>query len=323
MENPPTAAELAEIFYPLAMKTIGEARRKKTRFAYYTTADVGVSILRNKEMWMRNTKLMNDWQEFQYGFDLLNNAYKSPAGSRLNAALDSCFAGLAEKVRNSFNAWVPGIQLGTYISCISEHAVEKPSEDEHGRLSMWRAYGGRNGVAFILHGSPFYDAPDKNVGVVVSPVAYLDEEGFNAQFSDVVANIETNRAALMEIGELSIQSWLFEMFRMATLCTKHPGFSEEQEWRLLANPVMWPSPLYSPDILTVRGTPQTVLKIKLAAYPELGIQSLEPANLVERIIIGPCDAPEVTFAAFKGLLAQAGCDERTPVVTSGIPLRHF
>ena len=40
------------------------------------------------------------------------------------------------------NSW-SDIRLNTYITCVSEH---QDSEDKHGRLSMWRAFGGGTGT---------------------------------------------------------------------------------------------------------------------------------------------------------------------------------
>src|SRR5262245_18580599 len=106
---------------------------------------------------MRNTTTMNDYMEVEHGFECLNAAYKAVLGNSFNAALDGCFPSLAEDVTNSFNAWLPGICSDTYVTCVSEHS---PVEDQHGRLSMWRAYGGQAGVALVFNGAVMFSDSD-------------------------------------------------------------------------------------------------------------------------------------------------------------------
>jgi len=143
------------------------------RFAYYTTADTATSVLRNRQIWMRSTTTMNDYMEVEHGFECLNAAYKGEPGNGLNTALDACFPGLAEDLKNYFNAWLPGIRRDTYMTCVSEHSAE---EDQHGRLSMWRAYGGQTGVALVLNGAVMFSESDA-LGAYSSPVVELPRFG--------------------------------------------------------------------------------------------------------------------------------------------------
>jgi hypothetical protein len=113
---------------------IREARETGGRFAYYTTADIASKILKGRQVWLRNTLAMNDYREFDHGSDCLKAAYNSEPGHALNAVLNSCFSGLADEVRDYFNAWLPSIEYDTYMLCLSNHSSD---EDPHGRLSMW------------------------------------------------------------------------------------------------------------------------------------------------------------------------------------------
>jgi hypothetical protein len=59
----------------------------------------------------------------------------------------------------SFNEWWAHIRVNTYISSISEH---EDSEDQHGRLSMWRAFGGTFAkVAIVLRIPKFTGSADR------------------------------------------------------------------------------------------------------------------------------------------------------------------
>ena len=40
-------------------------------FAYYTTADTAYKIIKNKEIWMRNSSLLNDYKEVKFGDEMV------------------------------------------------------------------------------------------------------------------------------------------------------------------------------------------------------------------------------------------------------------
>jgi hypothetical protein len=121
----PTTADVTRvrrIFFPYTDLKTREVASAGGRFVYYTTAGTATSILSNQQIWMRNTTTMNDYMEVEHGFECLNAAYKTEPGNSFNAALDGCFPGLAEDVKNYFNAWLPGIRSDTYVTCVSEHS---------------------------------------------------------------------------------------------------------------------------------------------------------------------------------------------------------
>jgi hypothetical protein len=87
---------------------------------------------------------------------------------------------------------------------------------------------------------------------------------------------------------------------------------------------MHPSRLLVPTVEVVRGTPQTVLKIDLQNHPDQGLVGLALPELLDRIIIGPCEFPEVIRKAFHHILVQAGVPEpEDKIVVSDIPLRQL
>ena len=70
----------ASIFFPHAVRRMHEVQRVASRFVHYTTAEAAVSILRNREIWMRNATTMSDFMEVEHGFQCLNEAYKGAPG---------------------------------------------------------------------------------------------------------------------------------------------------------------------------------------------------------------------------------------------------
>jgi hypothetical protein len=58
---------------------------------------------------------------------------------RFFEAIGNCYPNLAAEAISAFDNRWDQIRFNTYISSISEH---NSTEDLHGRLSMWRAFGG-------------------------------------------------------------------------------------------------------------------------------------------------------------------------------------
>ncbi|WP_171019869.1 DUF2971 domain-containing protein [Hydrogenophaga sp. 2FB] len=308
------------IFYPYAWEKFSNIRSHGARFVHYTSAEVAMSILRKGEVWMRSTTLMNDFREVEHGLDCLTNTYKyTDVGKRFQSCLNLISPKLRAAVEESFDAWRPHFQTQTYLTCFSEH---RSSEDELGRLSMWRAYGGKTGVAIVVNGGVLARESDA-LQIYSNPVLYADRENFTKHFASIVDNVNNELEYLREVGSSALQGWIFQMFRTAVLCTKHPGFEEEMEWRVVHSPVLEKSDRLACSVELVGGTPQVIYKIPLKDFPEEGLFGLEIPKFLDRIIIGPTNHPREMAKAFYKLLEEAGVPEpRDKVVMSRIPLRH-
>lgn len=310
---------LRRVFTPYADERTSAVKANGGRFVYYTTADVAASILEKQEIWMRNALAMNDFMEISYGFECLNAAYKAEPGTLLKTVLDSCFPGISSEVETYFNTWLPHIRGDTYLTCLSEH---RSDEDFHGRLSMWRAYGGSAGVALVLNGAVMFGTSNV-LGAYSSPVLYASRDLFAKEFARVAEGIKAESDYVKSLGRDFVRNAIFSMLRFAVLCTKHPGFHEELEWRVVASPTMILSPRHIPTVETIRGVPQIVIKLKLENAPDQGLVGLEVPELVNRIIIGPCDFPAVVFQALRKLLSDLKVpNPETKIVVSDIPLRQ-
>jgi hypothetical protein len=309
------------ILHPFAFERLLRARSKGTRFVHYTSAEAAMNILRKKEIWMRKSSCMNDFLEVRYGLDLLSQVYKNETGSRFKSILNSIFDGITGDIEKLFNDWRLAFVANTYITCVSEHL---DSEDNYGRLSMWRAYGESGGVALVINNSAFLAPVPSNgeVEVVSSPVAYSDSHGFEGQVRKIVENIEGEIGFLRAEGREALKNRIFHMLRFAVLSTKHPGFAEEREWRILYSPTAEPSKHLTKDIQVVGGVPQPIFKVPLRDIPEAGIAAAIP-KLLDRIIIGPTQYPSAQYEAFFELLTEAGVhDPGAKLHISDIPLRR-
>lgn len=313
-----------ELFHPYALKKMKHVHEIGMRFAHYTSADVAMRIFSTKQVWMRKSSCMNDFMEIEYGMDLLSRSYTANK-ERVVKLCDGLFPGFCQKLEERFNSWLPHFRVSTYIACISEHGSEETGEEEDkiGRLSMWRAYGGNNGVALVMNSGPFL-RPTDALKAYSNPVAYLSDSAFQKEFDALLGGLEADKEFLKQLGEEAALYHLFETFRTAILCTKHPGFREEREWRVIHNDRYEKSERLIPAIESIRGTPQPIYKIPLQDVPEGGLFGIELPALIDRVIIGPTQYPSAIHEALSRLLEKAGMkDAGKRVVISDIPLRQF
>lgn len=309
--------QLFQIFHPYAFSKVVGIINNKTRFVHYTSADAAMQMIDSRQVWMRKSSCMNDYMEIEHGFDCLNAAYKKQR-DRFSSIFDEAFPSFCKKLEDRFNGWLPHFRSDSYITCISEHDDD---EDVTGRLSMWRAYGRTTGVAVILNSASFL-SPSDALKAYTHPVAYLGADAFNEYFDKLVSSIQSNLEMVKSLSEEVVLSYVFEAFRSAILCTKHPGFREEREWRVIYTPSYGLSDRLKYEIVSVNGVPQPIYKIPLEDVPSEGLVGIEVPNLVNRVIIGPTQFPWAIREAFVTKLKDAGMlDAEGRVFISDIPLR--
>ena len=311
--------QIASIFMPHAMRETMEVMNKNKRFVHYTSAEVALGILTKAEVWMRNAQVMNDFSEIEYGLRLLLESYRGDNGTKFKAVLNELFPGISDEIEKAFNDWLPHIRAETYMTCISEH---RDDEDAIGRLSMWRAYGGSSGIAIVVNNTPFLAATDA-LGAYSSPVAYMRQPDFDRHFAEVVASIDASRQVVAGLKREEVVGLAFNLLRYAVLCTKHPGFAEEREWRVIHAPKLHPAGKLVHSYETIAGVPQSVYKIPLQDWPDDGFVGLAIPSFVNRVIIGPTQLPGTIYNTFHKVLSGAGvADVEKKLFVSDIPLRR-
>ena len=238
---------------------------------------------------------------------MLAAAYRGPIGDRLKKCVSSVDPSICGAIEKLFDGWSPRFAELTYLACFSEH--DEQHENWIGRLSMWRAYGGPTSVALVLNNKPFL-APTDVLHAYTSPVLYANTDRFNAELERMTANLEQAGPMLGQLDRQVIHGRLFNSFLFAALCTKHPGFREEREWRVIHTEQMHLSTNLEKEVETVRGVPQVVYKIPLRDIPgtpgENGFHGADVKDVLDRIIIGPSSNGFVVRDAFIHLLGQAG-----------------
>lgn len=313
------AEKVARIFMPHAMGRQQEAIDKKSRFAHYTSAENALKIIQSKQIWLRNTVCMADYSEVRHGHALLLRFFSDPGKRKLFCeALDRCAPGLAQEALNLFDAWWGHLQTSTYICSISEH---RDAEDQHGRLSMWRAFG-RIGVALIFRLPLASKRAVLPLNLILSPVAYFNYEQVENELVSIVGAICEQRDFLGTVKRDLLLGAVLIMLQSAAVSLKHEGFAEELEWRIIYSPKQRASPFILRSIEVVGGIPQLIYKISLEENSEAGISEIAIPQLVDRVIIGPSAFPWPIYEAFVAALDAAGVsDAASRVVVSNIPLR--
>ncbi|TIT95851.1 MAG: DUF2971 domain-containing protein [Mesorhizobium sp.] len=311
--------QYVKTFFPHMAARTFKAIQDQQQFVHYCDADAALSMIDKGELWLRNTTWMNDTSELKHGVNLLIQAYNTEQGLQLRDRLNNEWPGFTERFEPIFSSWIGHWQQETYIACVTELL---PKEDLIGRLSMWRAYGkGSSPVAFVVNGGPML-RPSDALKAYTSPVAYLDQEGFNQEFSVLANNIMSSFDYVKSIGETQTFNSLFAAFRYAVICTKHPSFYEEREWRIIYQPTFESSDRLVEDYRSIGGAPQRIFKIPMKDIPEKGLYGVTLPDLLVRIIIGPGPNSANLHREFVRFLGKAGVPNAIDrVVVSDVPLR--
>lgn len=310
---------LENIFMPNMVKEKKEVLDKGNKYVHYTSAENALNILKSKKLWLRNPSCMNDYMEISHGYQMLLKFFSLEDNrNKFMSAIDAYEEGIAQQIFNGFDEWWEKIKHDTFIASISVHTND---EDQHGRLSMWRAYGSESGKAALVLNNP--SQRNRNLNVILSPAAYFTMEDLEGEILQIISSINNNIDYLKTLKRETILGSAIIALIILAVCLKHPGFKEEQEWRIIYLPRMVPTNDWLlREIETINGIPQVVYKMPLENNEELDISGLSIPELIDRVLIGPTQYPLAMFDAFYETLIKLGSNNtNVKVVISGIPLR--
>lgn len=312
-----SSVNLNEIFFPHHNQQLKRVKSEEINFVHYTNAETAFKIIKNQEIWLRNVAVMNDFREFEHGKEclvkLLDN---SEEGQALKNIFNVINPDIFDKVYSNFKNWGSFIKDDFYISCFSEH---KNKDDDIGKLSMWRAYGGDAGVAIIFK-QDFFSEIYTNYGLDFSSVAYLNPDELKQEINHLTITISSNIEQIKSLSAKDLSFYLFNIFRFSALCNKHVGFEEEKEWRLIAIASQnIKNDLISQEIETIRGIPQNILKIRLKG---IALDNLVFKDMIHKVIIGPCLYPWTIRNSIATALRDISVTDPEKIIhISNIPLR--
>ncbi len=326
-----TDIKLEKICFPIGIERREKFKAENHQLAYYTTEDTAKKILRNKELWMRNASVMNDYSEIRYGINLLSDVFfhrgEESIIVMLKRSLDSRIFNILLNAINDFfgvkyegGSWL----LNTYITSFTEHTKE---ENQNGRLSMWRTYGDDNGVAIVFkRGYLFEDLLVKNISL--TSVVYAYEENIYDNVLKVIGSIINHQSNILDIlnnekAARYIMTYFKNVFGYSVVSLKHIGFKEEAEWRLIAHGLDLENELNREnfEIENVKGIDQLVFKIKFEPKEDF-------FEMIDYVLIGPnadMGVRNVTSKVFARIMMESFGKSREEVDNkiklSGIPYR--
>jgi Protein of unknown function (DUF2971) len=226
---------------------------------------------------------------------------------------------------DSFNHYVGHMNektlADTYVLCLCEHAPD----DKDGVLSMWRSYASQgHGIALVFNARNLPASPQAPLRI--AKVIYGDaEERIRLLQTHLTEWLKITYSAKRADDRLYLAAYAAFMFiKSFALVTKHKGFEEEKEWRIIYDPE------FDPDkhlvnqfsyFIGPRGA-EPKLKFKIAPIPGGAFDSLSLARLLEFIVIGPSVSSPIAKSGFSRVLRDTGLkDFEDRVHASTIPLR--
>lgn len=197
--------------------------------AHYTSIATLERIAQTGEIWFSNPLYMNDVDELRYGMNLGLRALRGHQGLR-EACPPRHYNALLDAYDELFAAFDSESAFDVYVFSCAEHD-ERIGDD--GLLSMWRGYGGDgNGVAIVFDMAQLLDV---RTPVLVRQVQYLSYEQSEGWITHKLQEfaLALQRAGGPVSGTQAAAAALFERIKLFALFTKHRGFHEEREWRLV------------------------------------------------------------------------------------------
>lgn len=289
--------------------------------AHYTSVATLEQIIKNDEIWFSNPLYMNDLEELRFGMNEGAAAFRTSKDLWNACADNERHAKLIYYFDYLFNEFDSKHAFDTYVMCLAEHQ----SDDNDGVLSMWRGYGANaSGVAIVFDTSKVQATGE--FPLIVDKVHYASPDERRQWINDKVKRI----AQFVSSNELddadlhAVAHYWIERLKLFALFTKHSGFEEEREWRIVymserdTNNKLKGMLGYA---ITGRGV-EPKLKLKVKPLDGAVDADLSLEMLVDRIILGPSISTRLAATAMGRILEMNGKPGLiAKIAASSIPFR--
>jgi hypothetical protein len=165
----------------------------------------------------------------------------SNAGGNVRAAQDLARRWVNSLYNTTFETDEKIRQSLCCITSFCSHANDQPYERENGLLSQWRGYGGEGGYCLVFDTAKLLKQLEKErksyffLHVELRPAYYFIEGApVTRLFSDLLAFSKEIVGAAMSGDRSFSTEKVFTPFVSSATTTKHRGFNEEREVRLVA-----------------------------------------------------------------------------------------
>jgi Protein of unknown function (DUF2971) len=296
--------------------------------AHYTSVEVAEKILRDEEVWLSNPLYMNDLEEMRAGIGLGSQLF--PQFAQQAAVGDP---NRTRRLVEGFNHYVAHLvseaALDTYVFCFCEH---DPSKHMDGILSMWREYGRKgNGAALVFNTQKVRYQPHHPLLIVKVRYASSNERIQQLQLG-LTEWVRITHAINLPDDKLYLAAYAaFYFVKALSLITKHRGFSEEQEWRIIYVPERDPLGYLTPQLDYFVGPRGVEPKLRYKFGPILrpaegrtgdDLPTGKLSEILEFIVLGPSISSPLSKSSFIRMLQRIGKSQFSDLVfPSTIPLR--
>jgi hypothetical protein len=272
---------------------------------HYTTTTGLLGILQDSKIWASDLRFLNDTKESVYARDMVINAVESmenpvrrpehPAHQYGEPAADTFtryHESTLDELKNS--------EFGVYIACFCE------SGD---LLSQWRGYGGGQGYSIEIAKDGLRDAVKEFPAY--PPATGLFKVKYGLEAASTVVEAAVQQVANFNLNHPGVKAH-YSALAVSTLLAqvKHPGFSEEREWRLAVGLEIYDETRHDRQPTLYRSTPRAVVP-----YLKIPLKS----ESIVSIRVGPGDSAELRAGGIRRLLKTLGLN--ATVTHSEVPLR--
>ena len=280
---------LAYVFLPYYTKELTRIYQYNINLAHYTRLDAGVSILNDKEIWLRNITKMNDDQEVKCGLKLFekflhNNfsLYNELINVMGNIGKNNEYwkEVLNDLVENFYEKYAKH----TYILSLTEQKNTKTVN-----IDLFRRFCGDKGIVFVFN-SKFANPYSEILNL--SRVVYFDELEFHNEFIKLISTIKQKANYLRSCKyDIDLIEYFFKQaIFFAILSIKSPEFKIENEWRIVycdkINNRGISDEIIVEDSKIIKGDIEKIYKIKFDKLGEF--------DLMKNIIAVNCEKEEIT-----------------------------
>jgi hypothetical protein len=287
---------------------------------HYTGAHGIRGILNSDSIWASGAQHMNDWMEVVYGYNMMMGTLRElVAEGKFPERSQEVFKHLLRVMQQPDSPFVDA-----YFAAFCEKG---------NLLSQWRAYAGTQGFAIeldplVLNGELTLTtkAPARNLRLTkIEYEPSKQKKNFLRLIEELTDTIEEQHApkgwksdrflnTLVEFVRVVLSSWA------ATV--KHPGFEEEQEWRVIFQPLITAEEKYSStQEFVVRVEDYTLIThVEFIPADVLPHGKRGPKLPIKSITCGPNVSMRSTMRALEILLRNNGY-ENVEIKKSEIPAR--
>jgi hypothetical protein len=299
--------------FPNENKELDTIAKGEITLAHYTSAEAAYNIISSKKVYLRDARYTNDFSEINYGSHMFAKAFYEKYSHLYNDLFKKIDSSLLDKFNEIFTKDVDNLLLNNYIFCLCGHDTYNEEELLHGKLSMWRAYGGKSGVCFYFNNNVIdIDLPNPTFSKV-NYWSNIDLESEMSRFYNVMNSnidfISSNKKILLEM--------ITNKFKNDLAFIKNPRFREENEWRFLCFPDAQEGKEYTVENIILRNTPQLVVSLPFSEIYKTSFN-----EILSHIVIGPSPYQHLVQRSISDLLAKHGFNNASDrVFLSDTPLR--